>query len=573
MRWAALFATLLMMTSVADPAQAFFKEKIRKVAKKAKKTAKARKMRVMTLNVRIDKTEFKFKKLKKVVKQNDIARFKARLPLIKQVIDHYDPDVLGLQEVMPGSWKHIQQAFGAKYHLQMRNRGATTVSLGNATGQGKEALGLLVKKTRFNSFTPEILKFSQRQRRAAGGCANGNVNVKGNRAALYAKLTDRLTGYTVDVFVTHYPTKTRKSPTKKDTTNCEKEGMSKMLRAAARYRGTNTIILGDLNAGYSSSGSKDKAYELLTLGPRKNDEFFKNTFDVLHDMKKKGLSFKTSEAEQPEKRFGRMIDHVLVAPSFSVLKSKIDRSLFLKEKGKITRVNCAGSRTVVGKNGLRKACKRKRGTDVPIKDLLPYSDHWGLWADIVQKPCKAGTSCHVLPELGQSCRVKEECVPGRCSGNGLKKGKCVCDSDSDCSSGKWCKKGPLSLGTNVCKSKLSDGTLCTSAKQCAGGACNLRCYTPGSKKMGEKCIIQAECGQGRCSGALRGTVSGKCVCDSNGDCSSGKYCKKGPLGIGTNVCATKKSEGKSCSKGSSCKSGCCKFHMGRIKCRPSSKCK
>lgn len=188
--------------------------------------------------------------------------------------------------------------------------------------------------------------------------------------------------------------------------------------------------------------------------------------------------------------------------------------------------------------------------------------------------CKVRCYTPDSKSLGQSCNINEECREGTCSGAGwgAVPGKCVCTQDSHCPTGQYCNKGVAGVGTNVCKPKLKDGAVCTKDHQCEGGACNVRCYTPGSKKMGQSCNLDAECAEGKCSGAGWGAVPGKCVCEKDADCGDGKYCNKGVAGIGTNTCKGKLAQGKACTKGHQCKSGCCKLYNFKMQCRPSSKC-
>ncbi len=193
--------------------------------------------------------------------------------------------------------------------------------------------------------------------------------------------------------------------------------------------------------------------------------------------------------------------------------------------------------------------------------------------------CKGG-GCNVRcytpdsKQLNQSCNLDSECAKGTCSaaGFGVTPGKCVCTTDDHCDDGEYCNKGVADIGTNVCRAKQADGALCTKAHQCSGGSCNVRCYTANSKNMGQSCNISDECAKGKCSGTGWGAIPGKCVCDSNNDCSSNKYCYKGVGGIGTNVCKKKLDLGKACTKGHQCKSNCCRIYFGVPQCRPSGKC-
>ncbi len=188
--------------------------------------------------------------------------------------------------------------------------------------------------------------------------------------------------------------------------------------------------------------------------------------------------------------------------------------------------------------------------------------------------CKVRCYTPSSKSFGQSCNINEECTQGTCSGAGWGAipGKCVCTSDSHCATGQYCNEGVAGIGTNVCKPKLADGTVCTQAHMCAGGACNVRCYTPDSKNLGQSCNLSAECKKGKCSGTGWGAIPGKCVCENDSDCASGKYCNTGVAGIGTNVCKSLLANGKACTKAKQCTSDCCKLYKFKLQCRPTNKC-
>lgn len=57
-------------------------------------------------------------------------------------------------------------------------------------------------------------------------------------------------------------------------------------------------------------------------------------------------------------------------------------------------------------------------------------------------------------------------------------------------------------------------------------------------------------------------------CHNDQDCPPNAYCKLGPLGIGTNVCASDKAINRSCSRSAQCANSCCKIYWGVPLCRP-----
>jgi hypothetical protein len=127
----------------------------------------------------------------------------------------------------------------------------------------------------------------------------------------------------------------------------------------------------------------------------------------------------------------------------------------------------------------------------------------------------------------------------------------------------------LALDSNACNEKLLPqcveplagtlvlGTQCSDSLQCASGICDTgrhgsstdlangcgTCAAPQPPPPGWKCLSDLECGHGRCH-------AGKCValavdggaCDTDADCSAGRYCAARtcikPLGIGADCRST-----------------------------------
>ena len=138
-----------------------------------------------------------------------------------------------------------------------------------------------------------------------------------------------------------------------------------------------------------------------------------------------------------------------------------------------------------------------------------------------------------------------------------------CNADNDCGSGEYCNAG-VDLKKNQCMPKKSDNDTCDIAggdHQCKSGYCKLsRCYTPNSVQPGETCYLNDACKAGKCS-SIDGT-KGTCVCQSDADCGSGKYCDAG-FDAKVNACRSKLNKGEKCgSLGTfgndhKCKSGEC----------------
>lgn len=165
--------------------------------------------------------------------------------------------------------------------------------------------------------------------------------------------------------------------------------------------------------------------------------------------------------------------------------------------------------------------------------------------------------------IGDTCYVNDACEKGKCSDVQGLKGRCVCERDADCGTGTYCDAG-VDLNLNSCKSLKADNESCDlvgGGHQCKSGFCKFsRCYTPDSVPMNGDCYNDDACREGKCS-AIDG-AKGSCVCNSDGDCGSGKWCDKG-LDLKVNACRAKLDKGAKCGTAGSvgndhkCKSGEC----------------
>ncbi|MFQ5525223.1 MAG: Dickkopf N-terminal cysteine-rich domain-containing protein [Thermoanaerobaculia bacterium] len=165
--------------------------------------------------------------------------------------------------------------------------------------------------------------------------------------------------------------------------------------------------------------------------------------------------------------------------------------------------------------------------------------------------------------MGGTCYVDDACKEGKCSSIDGTRGTCVCKVDDDCGTGKWCDSG-VDLTKNSCEPLKKDNETCAAAgggHQCEGGHCAWsRCYTPKSVAMGDTCYVDDACKEGKCS-SIDGT-KGTCVCKTDSDCGSGKWCDAG-LDLKKNKCYDKLKKGETCGKVGSvgndhkCKSGKC----------------
>lgn len=178
--------------------------------------------------------------------------------------------------------------------------------------------------------------------------------------------------------------------------------------------------------------------------------------------------------------------------------------------------------------------------------------------------------CQAIKQVGALCDRDMQCSSERCV-----LGSCAaeheCLEDSECGDGRFCKIGLGDLDRNTCQTELSDWTACTSDRQCKSGECSGWrpqdgqvsgiCYTPNSKGAGQSCKIDLECSVGACNS------NKQCVCKSDDDCGSGKWCDKG-ADLHENSCRAKLEDGQACGKygdlgvSRRCKSGQCSTKTG-----------
>ena len=181
--------------------------------------------------------------------------------------------------------------------------------------------------------------------------------------------------------------------------------------------------------------------------------------------------------------------------------------------------------------------------------------------------------------VGASCDKNKECVSGKCQGTGDDR-QCVCNVDSDCSSGQFCNnrigqnrcldRGSLNLGdacsnNTDCRSLKCQGTgnnrqcVCDIDSDCDDGEfCNRRigrnmCEAEGTLLLGALCDNNSQCQSAKCQGS---GDNRRCVCDVDSDCASGEFCNNR---LGQNRCLANRSldVGESCDKNQECSSGKC----------------
>jgi hypothetical protein len=188
------------------------------------------------------------------------------------------------------------------------------------------------------------------------------------------------------------------------------------------------------------------------------------------------------------------------------------------------------------------------------------------WSGMKFEITKQGSGHAVIAQLSASVLDASQCagfspiVPASiplgapCFGNG------------DCAAGDACAPGVLS-GTCVGCFDGSNGDTCGSGQTCGDGvpvspvvSIPAECVAMGSKPLGERCIVDAECATGVCADDTCST------CQPLGsDCGSGQACSAGWPGLPTTanvpyVCAAGEHvqpSGAPCASSADCASGTC----------------
>lgn len=166
-------------------------------------------------------------------------------------------------------------------------------------------------------------------------------------------------------------------------------------------------------------------------------------------------------------------------------------------------------------------------------------------------------------DLGYSCEFNEECASNQCTAIicGTIDGRCVCDQDHDCPTGKWCdRNAPLFGGDNRCRDGKADHDTCSRDNMCASGSCGGIvnglgwCFTPSSKDYDQGCRANGECKSNRC-----GDLTQLCKCKVESDCPSGQFCG---TAFNDGKCLNKRSDHTACTHDFECASGNCGGFIG-----------
>nr|AYM54096.1 sphingolipid ceramide N-deacylase [Byssovorax cruenta] len=89
-------------------------------------------------------------------------------------------------------------------------------------------------------------------------------------------------------------------------------------------------------------------------------------------------------------------------------------------------------------------------------------------------------------------------------------------------------------------------------------------YSPSTQDPGDACRFDAECTSGDCSSSPCTDMNGTCLCSTDAQCGSSRYCG---WGLNEGLCQDKKAAGASCLYGRECLSGTCKLTISGPRCK------
>lgn len=165
-----------------------------------------------------------------------------RAPRIKALMDKYDPDIIGFQEVVPGLLPHIMEDYSDKYEIFHKYRDERTDIEGCSILWRKGAYELLDKGWFWYSDTPDIP--------SKGWCDWGHY-----RFCIWAKLKELATGREFHFFDTHYGFGDQ----------CHVDSTRLIRDYAKALDAKNLVLVGDFNLTYDRPGYKALTEFLVDL--------------------------------------------------------------------------------------------------------------------------------------------------------------------------------------------------------------------------------------------------------------------------------------------------------------------
>ncbi|MBQ8893155.1 MAG: endonuclease/exonuclease/phosphatase family protein [Clostridia bacterium] len=165
-----------------------------------------------------------------------------RAPRVKALIEKYDPDLIGFQEVVPRWMEHIPGDYGDTYELFHKYRDEVTDIEGCSILWKKDKFECLDKGYFWYSDTPEIP--------SRGWCSWGHY-----RICMWVKLRDLTNGAEFHFFNTHFGF----------SDQCHIDSV-RLIRDHIRHLGAKAVVLtGDFNMTQNGPGYRDMTQFLVDV--------------------------------------------------------------------------------------------------------------------------------------------------------------------------------------------------------------------------------------------------------------------------------------------------------------------
>lgn len=282
-------------------------------------------------------------------------RWSDRLPRIIKMLKIYEngkgPHILGIQEVTPGMYNDLRNRMPEPHHRSIFERRG-----GPATQEPDEGIAFFYRPDRVELLEWGEFVMTQDDRKRWGNCRPSSGGHPENRHIIWGRFRDKLANRAFYVYNTHF-----------GGSSCQTTGCAHIMARHIRDRAYSTkpvIAMGDFNVGMEKNGQHHGSYQTLL-----NHTRLVNSYCSIHDKKGK---FATHNDDFANIRTGRMIDYILISPSFQVYDADIDRTMFTRNGDPIPcyRIDPQG-----------RCSKLHRASD-----LLMYSDHWAVWTNLVWSP-------------------------------------------------------------------------------------------------------------------------------------------------------------------------------------------
>ncbi len=181
--------------------------------------------------------------------------YKVRMPYIKQVLEEYNPDVIGFQEVKVNQFKYLKKIL-KEYDFEYVKRDLKKDGEANPVFYKKNRFKLINKDTFWLSSTYKIM--------------SNTFNGSCNRICSYVYLLDNKYNKKFYVFNTHLDHKNQ---------NARLEGIKIIKHIIKELKVNNTphLIIGDMNDFYNSSPINELFTNYIDASKYKNQENI-NTF-------------------------------------------------------------------------------------------------------------------------------------------------------------------------------------------------------------------------------------------------------------------------------------------------------